>query len=598
MNAANDIIATKRTLSEILFNHRYKIDVFQREYSWGLQQIESLINDLTSCFLRSYHDGDTIANYDSYDCYFMGSIVLCDDGRSHLSIIDGQQRLTSFSILLIYLNHKQRELNIPETSLKNMSNFLFITKGGVQSLVLNIESREQLMRTLIEDPNDVYINYENFANSESNKHIIQCYNNIERIFPSELLTDVTLPLFIEWLLDKIILVEIKSHSIDHAYTIFETVNDRGLNLKPAEILKGYLLSKIVETHEEQWESKAEEANIFWIDRLQEFSNKEGISDSDFFRAWLRGKYAQSTRSTKAGSVNEDFETIANNFHSWVKDNASSKLKLKSPRDYYFFIRSDFDYYTSLFLRCYKYKTHASKGHELLYVNNFYTIADSLSYPLLMASITKLDDEETVEQKIRIVSSYLDCYSNVRMLQSRAITQSSIRNSIYELIKRIRDVSVSELISILSTELYKQTGGEMVMRSLHMMNNWGYCHYFFARLIHHLHPVHDFRDLLRSRKQSSYVLIQISTKDDYNDTISETTSEILQGAVANYCIVHRSDAKHVESLVNIQEKMSYLWSVNAFPELEEIPNEPIFDFISRRGERLAQYAQVIWSFESE
>lgn len=46
------------------------------------------------------------------------------------------------------------------------------------------------------------------------------------------------------MLDKIMLVEVKAYSMDNAYTIFETMNDRGLSLNPTEILKGFLLSKI------------------------------------------------------------------------------------------------------------------------------------------------------------------------------------------------------------------------------------------------------------------------------------------------------------------------------------------------------------------
>lgn len=524
----------------------------------------------------------------------MGSIVLCEDGRNNLSIIDGQQRLTSFSLLLIYLNHKQKELEIPDSSRKNMSNYLSITKGGMESLVLNIEPREQLVRTLIANPNEVYLHYEDYANTESNRNIIYCYNVIERCFPSDILTDINLPLFIEWLLDKIILVEIKSHNIDNAYTIFETVNDRGLNLKPAEILKGYLLSKIVETHEEIWELKAEEANIFWNDRLQEFSNKENISDSDFFRAWLRSKYAQTMRSSKAGATNEDFENIANNFHSWVKNNASSRLKLKQQQDYYFFIRSDFDFFSSLFLKCYEFKTNCCKGQELLYINNFYTIADSLAYPLLMSSVNKLDDDETIAQKLCVVSSFIDCYANIRMLQGRAITQSSVRNYIYELIKKIRNVSLSEVKSLLSVEYKKLRTGETIMRPIQSANTLGYSHYYYARLLNHILPVADFKDLLRSRKQSSYVILQIANEEDLN-LISDSTTELFLNSFANFCIIHRNDARLYEKLPTIEEKMSFLWGINAFPEMQEQQGETQVAFILRRGEVLAQYTEQIWSF---
>ncbi len=50
--------------------------------------------------------------------------------------------------------------------------------------------------------------------------------------------------FIDWLLENVHLVEITAYSDDDAYTIFETMNDRGLSLSPTDMLKGYLLANI------------------------------------------------------------------------------------------------------------------------------------------------------------------------------------------------------------------------------------------------------------------------------------------------------------------------------------------------------------------
>ena len=223
-----DIEVQKRKLSEILHNHRYKIDVFQREYKWGTPQIEALINDLTTCFYKSYRDGDTIENYEDYDTYFMGSIVLCRDSRKNLSIVDGQQRLTTFSLLLIYLSHLQDILKVPEFSRKNMRDYLYIVKGGERSLILNIESRVEVMNFLIESTGETY-NFDLTAQLESVRNIIWGYETIKRLFPQDLVTNDRLPLFIEWLLDSVQMVEILTENMDNAYTIFETMNDRGVS---------------------------------------------------------------------------------------------------------------------------------------------------------------------------------------------------------------------------------------------------------------------------------------------------------------------------------------------------------------------------------
>src|SRR5947209_18292495 len=105
--------------------------------------------------------------------------------------------------------------------------------------------------------------------------------------------------------------------MENAYTIFETMNDRGLNLSPTEMLKGYILSRISD------EEKSYELNELWKQRVSEIRNVAGgEGDLEFFRAWLRDKYAESIRPSKVGSTNEDFEIIGTQFHSWIRNNTS------------------------------------------------------------------------------------------------------------------------------------------------------------------------------------------------------------------------------------------------------------------------------------
>lgn len=63
----------------------------------------------------------------------MGSIVLCED-KGTLSIVDGQQRLTSFTLLLIFLHHAQRKLELPENLFKDLKPYLYPTKGGKDNI--------------------------------------------------------------------------------------------------------------------------------------------------------------------------------------------------------------------------------------------------------------------------------------------------------------------------------------------------------------------------------------------------------------------------------------------------------------------------------
>ena len=85
--------------------------------------------------------------------------------------------------------------------------------------------------------------FDKYGRSESVKNIVDRFKEIGELFPPEL-NGAALPFFIDWFIDNVIFVEIKTYSDKDAYLIFETMNDRGLSLTSTEMLKGYLISQI------------------------------------------------------------------------------------------------------------------------------------------------------------------------------------------------------------------------------------------------------------------------------------------------------------------------------------------------------------------
>lgn len=594
---ANKIDAKDKKLSEVLFNNRYRIDPFQREYRWQRKHMEALISDLSISFLKNFKIGHTIEDCSTYDCYYMGPIVLCEDINSNeLSIIDGQQRLTSFTLLIIYLYHAQKKLEIEENLTKDLLQYLYVKKSGKKSLIINIDSRANVFELLIQNPEKIYLNdnktffelFNNDKTEESILNIISRYDDITNLFPKEINTVEVLPIFIEWLFEKIVMVEVKAYSSENAYSIFETMNDRGLTLSPTEILKGYLLNKINN------DDKNEEINEFWKERVQAIKNLSGIdnSDMDFFRAWLRAKYAITIRQTKQGAENEDFELIGTNFHTWVKNNPE-KTFLKQPDDYYFFIRSDFDFYSKLYIQLYNSKSTSITGLEELYITNFYPIADSLSYPLFLSPISKIDDEETIKEKFKLICKYIDIYVFNRIIQGKSITQTGIRNTIYELIKAVRNVETNKLKCILSEALDKTTEE---FPTHHSMDNWSFFHYFWARILNWLGNEEDFNDLLRSKKQKSYVLIRIFEMEDMPENMEEYEWFSLLESVASFCLIRRYDMQDISSKTP-KERIDFLYKNGYLPELQDVifNNSDLMVFIETRDNKIKEIANSIWHF---
>ena len=140
-HAANNIDAKSRSLKDMLYEKHYKVGYFQREYKWERTNIEDLLTDLERSFNANWLEGHSQKDVAHYDRYYMGPIVLYMD-NSEYSVVDGQQRLTSFILLMIFLNHKFLEI----LKLKNKyEGYIFSEHYGVQSYNMNIEERNKML---------------------------------------------------------------------------------------------------------------------------------------------------------------------------------------------------------------------------------------------------------------------------------------------------------------------------------------------------------------------------------------------------------------------------------------------------------------------
>lgn len=581
---ANKIIAKDIALSDAFTNSRYRIDAFQRDYRWQHKQIDALISDLSTSFLSNYETGNTLENVDKYDSYYMGPIVLCED-EGYLSVVDGQQRLTSFSLLLIFLQHLQKSLSLSEDCYRDLSAYIFITKGGKRTFTLDVSSRNKVMRGLFDlnsPDKSLSLSEDDETDRDSLTNLIACYDDIRHIFPSELKKADVLPLFIEWLLLKVVLVEIRAFSMDNAYTIFETMNDRGLSLNPTEILKAYVLSKITD------ENQSEEMNDFWKQRVSRLKYKAGPeADMSFFRAWFRAKYAETIRQGQSGEEFEDYEQIGSRFHTWFKNN-QKRFHLSKSDDFYYFVKGDFDFFSQLFIDIIdKTSCEGNDKENLFYVSACYPMADSLYMSLMMSAVMARDSKKVISDKLGLVNRFVDIFINRRTLSEKSVNQSSIRRKVFEITKKIRNASITEVHSILTDELSK-----LEMASIIPVYNGfaqSYMHYVLARVRFQLGCDLYFESLLRTRKQSSYVLCQIFSEEEW-DTLAICDRRYSCWSLINYCLCRRQVGKNLP--VDPHQRLSYLISNNCFPELKGA-ELTIENFANIRYEALEENVEKIW-----
>jgi hypothetical protein len=431
-SASREIDGKGRTVRDLLAGRKYSIDYYQREYKWQQKQVEELLDDLGAKFGESHEPGNERSAVAEYGHYFLGSIIVSDkDGQKY--IIDGQQRLTTLTLLLIYLQH---QLDDAEQK-GQLAELIFSQRYGRRSFNLDIPERTACMEALYKG--------EEFSDAdapESVATILARYADIAELFPHELKGEA-LPYFADWLVENVHLVEITAYSDGDAYTIFETMNDRGLSLTPADMLKGYLLANITDA------DKRTRASGIWKQRVQVLKELGKEEDADGIKSWVRSQYAESIRERKRGATPQDFDLIGTEFHRWVRDR-EERLGLAGSGDFARFIERDFAFYGSWYERLRRAAETLTPGLRCVHFNAQHKF--TLQYPVLLAPIAVADDEATAQRKIRVVSAYIDILIHRRIWNSRAIDYSTMQYAMFLVMREVRAKSADEVSGVLHARL--------------------------------------------------------------------------------------------------------------------------------------------------
>ncbi len=357
-----------------------------------------------------------------YGAYFMGSIVLA--GREN-AIIDGQQRFSSLTLLLMYLNNRLKKIGKSYNMIETM---IFSESFGTKSFNIDVEDRQDCMYAIFNDKE-----FDTTSCGESVKNLYGRYTDIVEVFPEDISDDILLH-FCDWLAEKVFFIEIVATTEQDAHKIFVTMNDRGLSLTSTEMLKGYLLSEIKD------DSVREKTNQLWKDKVLMLKADEDKGDETFIKAWLRAQYAETIRETKAGAVNKDFDIIGGSFHKWVRDERE-KLGLKSSDDFELFIKK-FAKFAEVYKFIRKAETNFDEATKYVYYNaqvNF-----TLQPQLLLAPVCYEDSWAVITEKLNLTARFIDILIVSRVINYRSVDYSTIKNFVFNVTKDIRRCDVPTL----------------------------------------------------------------------------------------------------------------------------------------------------------
>ncbi len=460
------INARTKSVRQLLSNVKYNIDFYQREYAWERRHVQELIDDLAGRFLAAYDVRHERSAVQHYQHYFLGTIVTCSD-RGQNFIIDGQQRLTTLTLMLIALHHLRE--NFPE--IPDVRPMIFSESYGRRAFNIDVAERAEPMKALFEG-GDIEI----AASADpSARNLAARYQDIADLLPRAF-NGAMLPFFTDWLAENVDLVEIEAYSEDDAFTIFETMNDRGMTLGPAAMLKGYLLANI---HDPRQKSAA---NELWQQRITELSALGKDTDADLFKTWLRARYARSIRDPKRGSSPRDYENI-HRFHRWIRDERQ-RIGLHKSTNFYDFIATRFSKMAQVYLRLRRAAATFTPGLEAVYYNahNGFTP----QFMVALAPLSAKDDALTIERKVRLVTTYLDMMIARRMLNFRPVNPNALIYPMFNLAKEIRDLDVESLAGLLRLKIETMPETLEAAEAFYLTpGNRRAVHYLLARMTYHI-----------------------------------------------------------------------------------------------------------------
>ncbi|ADG72514.1 DUF262 domain-containing protein [Brachyspira murdochii] len=600
----NKIEGKPKTLKELLQNTKYTIHYYQREYMWQEKHIGELIEDITSEFLEYYKDVHTRQDVANYGGYFMGSIVLA--GREN-AIIDGQQRLSSLTLLLIYLNNKLKEINETHDSIPFM---IFSQSFGIKSFNINIDERKECMEAIFNNKE-----FDTINSNESVKNLYKGYQYISDIFPDDI-TEKNLLHFCDWLIEKLFFIEIVASTEQDAHKIFISMNDRGLSLTSTEMLKGYILSEIKDDKER------EELNLKWKEKILSLKENDNKEDETFIKVWLRSQYADTIRQGKSGAENKDFEIIGGEFHKWVRDE-KDKLGLKISKDYKDFIEK-FLYFADIYKTIKNYECTYNKKYKYIFYND--KLDFTFQMQLLLASICYKDDMQTVSQKIILVSKFIEFYILSRTLNYSRVTYNTIKYTIFNITKNIRNSNSN--INVLKNTLkieYKtlKLNISETLNNLYLNNfNKKYLKHFLAHIISFIEEKisqpENYVNYMNNETKNPYEIEHIisnhyewfkneySSKEEFENYRNKIGALLLLPKSINASL---NDSNYEEKIKKYSQENIYASSLNIItyknnPQFKQFQNEYNINFehyskfgkieIEKRTKLLIKLFNIIWN----
>lgn len=364
-----------QTVESCLKNKSYYIDFYQREYVWSKDTVEILLRDIFYAFELSYEqykDAELSQEIlEKYNWYYL-NIFITNNVEGKVYIVDGQQRLSTLTLIAAKLYHATKNEDLRDT-LKDCIYGKDKWKSSIYRL--DHEKRKNIMDCILKDTERPTL----FKN-KTEETLIARYDDISDYIDKKEMNEKKLDTFICYFLERLVLVEL-GITKDDTPMIFEVINDRGEALKPFEILKGKLVGALdkhdTEKYSEMWDTS--------INRLFNI-------EDEFFIDYIKSRFIFKRNSKLETAINNAYHRYIFEVNEIADSLAFRKTDKHQIANIKKFINENLDYYSKLYARI---RANADRDEFLLYNNSILALSGQYQIILSACEVNDLQEREKI-----------------------------------------------------------------------------------------------------------------------------------------------------------------------------------------------------------
>ncbi|WP_042355649.1 DUF262 domain-containing protein [Bacillus rubiinfantis] len=428
-----DVTPDKQNIDKVFSGTTYYIDFYQRQYKWTDEPVKRLLDDIFFKFnieYERYKDNDTALEklVERYSWYYLNTYVT-NNIEGKIFVVDGQQRLTTLTLILIKMKHAAK---VFESELEPwISSKIAGQSGFRKEFWMNHEQHKSTISGLY---NGKELDEIDTSSGITAENMVANYKVISTYLDKNLDEKHKFETFVFYFFKRLVLINLNVEQTD-VPMIFEVINDRGVKLKPYEILKGKLLGQI-----DKDELDALQLNELWEHQVNQINDIFDDEIDEFFIYYLRAKFA--TTVSEARKIDQSYHRTI------FLGNMEQELKLQyNPKAVKTFLQQEFNYYTDLYYRVLTYYREPHEDFIHVYYNS---LTDMDSQFLLILSACRLHDPEE-DEKIQLISREVDRLFSLLQLQ-KSYDSNEFNETIYQISTDIRDLELVKIKDVFTKYL--------------------------------------------------------------------------------------------------------------------------------------------------